>query len=88
MKKSIIVALGAGLAVSLSGLSIASTTSNPFQTGAVTTNTHDVGHKSTTTDKSTSSKKMKNGKCGTGKCKGKKCGKCGKCGTGKCKGMK
>lgn len=86
MKKSLIVALGAGMAVSLSGLAIANTNTqtNLFKTSAVTTHSHDLAHKNTDGKKTTQCK-HKNGKCGTGKCKGKKGGKCG---TGKCKGKK
>jgi len=85
MKKSLIMALGAGMAVSLSGLAIANTNTqtNLFKTSVVTTHTQDAGHKSSTEGKTT--KNMKNGKCGTGKCKGKKDGKCG---SGQCKGKK
>ncbi|WP_423064051.1 hypothetical protein [Candidiatus Paracoxiella cheracis] len=87
MKKSLIVALGTGLAVSLSGLSIASTQvqTNPFQTSAVTSHTQNVKQKGTSGKTSQCMKMKKNGKCGTGKCKHKKGGKCG---TGKCKGKK
>ena len=85
MKKSLIVALGAGMAVSLSGLAIANanTQTNPFKTSVVTTHSQDAGHKHSTDGKTC--KHSKDGKCGTGKCKGKKDGKCG---SGKCKGKK
>lgn len=60
MKKALIIALGAGTALVLSGLSIAKTESNTFQTQVVSAQSQDVAQKHKSKTKK-SKKKMKTG---------------------------
>jgi len=78
--KPLLIAIGAGVAISLSSIPIANAASNSnnFQTDKLSSGYKLAG--------SNGGDKAKDGKCGAGKCGAQKQGKAkdGKCGAGKC----